>query len=131
MGAMHPNVIPQIPLLAPIPRRRQKDVARLADEVAIPDGYQLTAQGSSAREFFIVVSGTADVLRDDKLVGVVGPGDFFGEVGLLDRRWTRTATVIATSPMRLLVLARNEFRELIEGFPSVAAPILNAAAARA
>ena len=128
---MHPNVIPEIALFAAIPRRRQKDVARLADEVTVPGGYQLTAQGSSACEFFIVVSGTADVLRDDKLVGVLGPGDFFGEVGLLDRRWTRAATVVATSPMRLLVLARNEFRELIEGFPSVAAPILNAATARA
>ena len=131
MAAMHPNVVPEIPLFALVPPRRQKDVARLADEVAVPDGYQLTAEGGSAREFFIVVSGTADVLRDERLVGVLGPGDFCGEVGLLDRRWTRAATVVATSPMCLLVLARNEFRELIEGFPSVAAPILHAATARA
>jgi CRP-like cAMP-binding protein len=131
MDAMHPNALSEIPLFAPIPRRRRRDVARLADEVAVPSGYGLTAQGGSAREFFVVVAGTADVLRDDRLVGVLGPRDFFGEVGLLDRRWTRAATVVATSPMRLLVFARREFRELIDGFPAVAAPILHAAAARA
>ena len=52
-------------------------------------------------------------------------------VGLLGRGWTRTATVVATSPMRLLVLARNEFRELLAAFPAIAGPILHAAQQRA
>jgi CRP-like cAMP-binding protein len=64
-------------------------------------------------------------------VAAVGAGDFFGEVGLLGRGWTRTATVVATSPMRLLVLARHEFRELLAAFPAVAAQIVRAAAERA
>jgi CRP-like cAMP-binding protein len=64
-------------------------------------------------------------------VGALEPGDFFGEVGLLAAPWERTATVVATSPMRLLVLARQQFRELLFAAPTVAAPIHRAAAARA
>jgi CRP/FNR family transcriptional regulator, cyclic AMP receptor protein len=128
---MNPTAVSSIPLFSPIARRWRMEVARLADEVHVPSGYGLTEQGGYAREFFIVVAGTADVLRDGRLVGTLGPGDFFGEVGLLSRGWTRTATVVATSPMRLLVLARQEFRELIARFPAVAEPIVAAAARRA
>jgi CRP-like cAMP-binding protein len=128
---MHPNALSSIPLFSPVPRRKRDVLARLADAVDVPAGESLTTQGGYAREFFVVVSGTADVLRDDALVGTVGPGDFFGEVGLLGRGWTRTATVVATSPMRLLVLARDEFRELLAAFPAIAGPIVHAAARRA
>jgi CRP/FNR family transcriptional regulator, cyclic AMP receptor protein len=128
---MDPNAVSCIPLFAPVPRRKRDVVARLADTVDVVAGEGLASQGGHAREFFVVVSGTADVLRDGRLVGSVGPGDFFGEVGLLGRGWTRTATVVATSPMRLLVLARNEFRELLAAFPAIAGPIVHAAAQRA
>ena len=78
-----------------------------------------------------MVAGSADVFRDGERVGALEPGDFFGEVGLLATRWERTATVVATSPMRLLVLARRQFRELLFAAPTVAAPIRRAATARA
>jgi CRP/FNR family transcriptional regulator, cyclic AMP receptor protein len=128
---MNPTAVSSIPLFCSVHRRLRGDVARLADEVHVPAGYGLTEQGGYAHEFFVVVEGTADVLRDGRLVGTLGPGDFFGEVGLLGRGWTRTATVVATSPMRLLVLARQEFRELLSRFPAIAAPIVDAAARRA
>ena len=97
----------------------------------MPAGRELTRQGGYAQEFFVVVSGTADVMRDGERVGALEPGDFFGEVGLLGTRWERTATVVATSPMRLLVMARQQFRELLFAAPAAAAPILRAAADRA
>jgi CRP/FNR family transcriptional regulator, cyclic AMP receptor protein len=128
---MNPTAVNSIPLFASVRRRWRADVARLADEVDVPSGYGLTEEGGYAREFFVVVEGTADVLRDGRLVATLGPGDFFGEVGLLGHGWTRTATVVATSPMRLLVLARHEFRELIARFPAIAGPIVDAAARRA
>jgi CRP-like cAMP-binding protein len=128
---MHPSTVKSIPLFASVPRRRRKFVASFADEVEVPAGFHLTSQDGYAREFFVVVAGTADVVRDGERVAAVGAGDFFGEVGLLGRGWTRTATVVATSPMRLLVLARREFRELLAAFPAVAAPIVRAAAERA
>jgi cAMP-dependent protein kinase regulator len=125
------NTVASIPLFASVPRRRRWHVARLSDEVGIEAGAVLTRQGGYAEEFFVVVSGTADVLRDGERVGGLESGDFFGEVGLLATRWERTATVVATSPMRLLVMARREFRELLFAAPTVAVPIRRAAAARA
>jgi CRP-like cAMP-binding protein len=129
--AVNPSTVETIPLFASVPRRRRRHVARLADEVAVSAGRELTRQGGYAQEFFVVVSGTADVFRNAEHVGSLEPGDFFGEVGLLGARWERTATVVATSPMRLLVLARRQFRELLFAAPTVAAPIRRAAAARA
>jgi CRP-like cAMP-binding protein len=125
------NTVESIPLFASVPTRRRWHVARLADEVGVPAGAELTRQGGYAQEFFVVVSGTADVHRDGELVGVLEPGDFFGEVGLLGARWERTATVVATSPMRLLVVARQQFRELLFAAPTVASRIRGAAAQRA
>ena len=128
---MHLSTVESIPLFASVPRRRHWHLARLADVVEVPAGAELTREGGYAREFFVVVSGTADVHRDGERVGRVGPGDFFGEVGLLGQRWERSATVVATSPMRLLVLARRQFRELLFAAPTVAARIRSAALQRA
>ena len=125
------NNVESIPLFASVPRRRRWHVARLADELGVEAGAELTRQGGYAEEFFVVVSGTADVFRDGERVGGLESGDFFGEVGLLGTRWERSATVVATSPMRLLVMARRQFRELLFAAPTVAAPIRRAAAARA
>jgi CRP-like cAMP-binding protein len=125
------STVASIPLFASVPKRRRWHVARLADEVGVAAGSELTRQGGYAQEFFVVVSGTADVFRDGERVGALAPGDFFGEVGLLAAGWERTATVVATSPMRLLVLARGQFRELLFAAPTVAAPIRRAAVQRA
>jgi CRP/FNR family transcriptional regulator, cyclic AMP receptor protein len=129
--AMQLSTVESIPLFASVPRRRHWHLARLADEVEVPDGAELTREGGYAREFFVVVSGTADVHRGGERVGQLGPGDFFGEVGLLGPRWERSATVVATSPMRLLVMARRQFRELLFAAPTVAARIRGAATQRA
>jgi CRP-like cAMP-binding protein len=123
--------VPSIPLFASVPRRRRWHVARLADEVQVSAGTELTREGGYAREFFVVVSGTAEVYRDGEQVGTLEAGDFFGEVGMLGPRWERKATVVATSPMQLLVVARTQFRELLFAAPTVAARIRGAAALRA
>ena len=128
---MQLSTVTSIPLFADVPRRRHWDLARLADEVGVPAGAELTREGGYAQEFFVVVSGTADVHRDGDRVAALGPGDFFGEVGLLGPRWERSATVVATSPMRLLVMARRQFRELLFAAPTVAAHIRGAATQRA
>ena len=128
---MNPQTVKSIPLFASAPRRRHQEVASWADEVDVPVGSELTQQGGYALEFFVVVSGTADVFRDAEHVGALEAGDFFGEVGLLGNGWERTATVVSTSPMRLLVLARREFRALLAGLPAAAVSIHRAAAQRA
>jgi CRP-like cAMP-binding protein len=128
---VNPDTVKSIPLFASVPRRRRKEVASWADEVDVPAGYELTRQGGYAQEFFVVVSGTADVFRDADHVGALESGDFFGEGGLLGARWEHTATVVATAPMHLLVFARQQFRELLFALPTVAASIRRAADERA
>lgn len=128
---MELSTVESIPLFASVPRARRWHVARLADEVGVSAGSELTREGGYAQEFFVVVSGTADVYRGGERVGRLQSGDFFGEVGLLGPSWERSATVVATSPMRLLVLARRQFRELLFAAPAVAARIRGAAVQRA
>jgi CRP-like cAMP-binding protein len=128
---MNPEIVKSIPLFASVPRRRRRAVAGWADEVEILAGRELTRQGGYAQEFFVVISGTAEAFRDGQHVRTLKPGDFFGELGLLGERWERTATVVATSRMRLLVLARREFGELLHALPAVSAVIRSAASERA
>jgi CRP/FNR family cyclic AMP-dependent transcriptional regulator len=108
---MNADHLKSMPLFAGLSRRDRDLVARYADEVDVPAGKTLTEEGGSAREFFVIDSGTASVTRGGQEINTLGPGDFFGEIGLL-RHSPRTATVTATSPMRLVVLFAQNFAAL-------------------
>jgi CRP-like cAMP-binding protein len=126
---MNQELVGRIPLFEGVGRRRRHVVAALADEVAVPAGTRLTRQGALAAEFFVVVEGQAQASIDGERVGRLGPGGFFGEIGLLSEP-VRTATVVASTPMRLLVVAPREFAALLDEFPAVAERIRIAAASR-
>lgn len=126
---MSPAKARSVSLFASASRRQRTWIARLADEIEVPAGTVLTTPGELARQFFVIESGTAEVTRDGVRVAVLGPGDFFGERGLLEGP-RRTARVVATTPMRLLVLAPREFRTLMHGVPAVAGRIERALAGR-
>jgi CRP-like cAMP-binding protein len=97
-------------------------VAQQADEVDVREGKQLITEGKFAYEFFAIKNGTADVSIDGNVVRTLGQGDFFGELGLLVSE-RRTATVVATSPMDLVVLTAAQFHAIERQMPSVAAQI--------
>jgi CRP/FNR family transcriptional regulator, cyclic AMP receptor protein len=107
----------------------QGEIARLADELEVTAGTELTKQGEYAREFFIILDGAAEVVRDGERVATLGPGDFFGEVGLLSSTG-RVAAVIALTPMRLLVIAPREFQTMLRNLPSIAERVQRAAVER-
>jgi CRP/FNR family transcriptional regulator, cyclic AMP receptor protein len=119
---MDPKRLKSIPLFDGVSRRDLKRLGGWTDEVDIPEGKHLATQGEFAYEFFVIEDGTADVLRDDKRIATLGPGDFFGEIGLI-QTVRRTATVVATSPMRLIVMARREFNAMEGDMPHVAQEI--------
>lgn len=100
-----------IPLFAGLSKRERDLVARFADEVDVASGKTLTQEGGSAHEFFVIESGTASVTKSGEEIASLGPGDFFGEIGVLKTR-PRNATVTATSPMRLVVLFAQNFTAL-------------------
>jgi len=121
--------IASVPLFTGFNRREIEAVGRLMDEVEVKDGRVLMREGAAGREFFIVVSGTVRVERNGRKINELGPGDFMGEIALIDRG-PRTATVIAAEPCRLLVLDIGGFRTLVSKYPSVQGKIMKALAER-
>ena len=123
------TLIASVPLFTGFNRREIEAVGRLMDEVDVQDGRVLMREGTAGREFFIVISGTVRVERNGRKINELGPGDFFGEIVLIDRG-PRTATVIAAEPCRLLVLDIGGFRTLVSKYPSVQGKIMKALAER-
>lgn len=108
-----------LPLFSSLSKHELREVMRHADEVDVREGKQLISQDDFAYELFVIEAGTAQVLQDGKWVAELGPGDFMGEMGVLARA-RRNASVIATSPMKLLVMSDRDFLEIDRTMPSVA-----------
>jgi CRP-like cAMP-binding protein len=111
-----------IPLFANLSERDREQVARWADEVDIKAGRHLVDQGRFAYEFFVIEEGSAEVTHDGEHLADLGPGDFFGEIGILEDE-PRTASVVATSDMTLIVMTDRDFREMTRRMPKVAETI--------
>jgi len=104
-------------------------VALVADEIDVREGKVLTSEGEPGREFFVLIEGAAEVRRRGRKVNTMTAGDFFGEIALVSAR-PRTATVTATSPVRLLVVTDRAFRELMRKVPSIQTKVLSTLADR-
>ena len=108
-----------MPLFAGLSGQQLEQLAVWLDEVDLPAGRKLLDQGSFAYEFVIIESGTAAVSIDGEHVNDVGPGEFLGEIALLQAP-RRTATVETTSPMRAAVMTGGNFRAMLRELPQVA-----------
>lgn len=108
-----------VPLFRNLRRKDRKKLAQWADEITIEEGDILVKEGDFAHEFFVIEEGSAMVTRGQEHVAELGPGDFFGEIALLEPTH-RTATVTATSPMQLIVMGKKEFRSMSGDVPDVA-----------
>jgi CRP/FNR family cyclic AMP-dependent transcriptional regulator len=123
------DLIRKVPLFARCSRAELKEIALLADEIDLHEGKEMTREGAPGREFFVLLDGTADVKKKSRRVNTLGPGDFFGEIALVSRE-PRTATVIATSPIRALVITDRSFRRLLDDAPQVQTKVMEAMAQR-
>jgi CRP/FNR family transcriptional regulator, cyclic AMP receptor protein len=117
------DLLKQVPLFAGCSKAELREVALSTDEIDLRDGHVLTREGRSGREFFILVEGTASVTQEGKEIAELKQGDWFGEIALLTHR-PRTATVTATSPVRVLVLTDRAFRRVVETMPRIALKVL-------
>jgi CRP-like cAMP-binding protein len=114
--------IKDIPLFAGLSRKECRALAQRADEVELAQGRTLVREGEWPYEFFAIMHGTVEVRRGQQLLAELGPGEFFGEMGLVgDTR--RNATVTATSPIKLVVMTAQAFRQTARELPAVAAKI--------
>jgi len=123
------DLIRKVPLFARCSRAELKEIALLADEIDLHEGKEMTREGAPGREFFVLLDGTADVKKNRRRVNTLGPGDFFGEIALVSHE-PRTATVIATSPVRALVITDRSFRRLLDDAPQVQTKVMEAMAER-
>ncbi len=111
-----------IPLFAKLSRKQRKLLALRADEVDVQPGKLVCRKGESATELYVIERGTAEVVRDGQYLDELGPGDFFGEMGLLDDS-PRNANVVATTPMTLMILNGPALRQLEREQPELASRI--------
>ena len=123
------EVLAGVPLFSACSKKDLQTIARASDEVRIEKGKTLVQQGQTGHEFFAIIDGKANVVRDGKKIATLGPGDYFGEMALLDRE-PRSASVVAASDMDLIVLGQREFAGVIDAVPSMAHKLLTAMARR-
>jgi CRP/FNR family cyclic AMP-dependent transcriptional regulator len=99
------------------------------DELEVPKGKVLVEEGRIGLEFFLIVDGKASVIRNGKKVATLGPGGYFGELALLDRR-PRSASVVSDTDMDVLVLSQRQFNGLLQSVPTISRKLLAAMANR-
>ncbi len=111
-----------VPLFASLNRKERRALAPRTDEVELEEGRVIVREGEWAYEFFAIEEGTCEVRRGDQLLAELGPGDFFGEMGLVgDTR--RNASVVAKSPLTVVVMTAQAFRQTSRELPEVAGKI--------
>lgn len=118
-----------VPLFSGCTTKELRDIAKATVELTLDDGKEFVTQGDVGREAFIIVEGSADVFRGGQKIATLGPGDCVGELALLDHG-PRTATVVAASPLTVLVLGPREFSGLLDEVPTLNHKILAALASR-
>ena len=119
------DALSKVPLFASLSKHELEFVASRADEVDAPAGKFLTTQGEPGDTFYVLLDGGARVDIDGNLRRTLVPGDFFGEISMLDRG-LGTATITTTKPSRLLVMSHAQFRDAIKANDALLIKVLAA-----
>jgi CRP-like cAMP-binding protein len=111
-----------LPLFEGVSDEDLEKITPFVSEVSVSEGKHLVDEGDYAYEFMAIEEGTAEVRRGEEKIADLGPGDFFGEMGLYESD-RRNATVLATSSMRLITLDQWDMRRLEKSIPAAAEKI--------
>jgi CRP/FNR family cyclic AMP-dependent transcriptional regulator len=122
---MDESRLESIPLFSGLSKKALRMVAQQADEVDVETGRYLVREGEFPYEFFAIEEGTAEVRRGEQHLAELGPGDFFGEMGLISGA-RRNADVIARTPITAIVMTGTAFRHVDREMPDVAKQIRQA-----
>lgn len=123
------DLLKKVPLFARCSPTSLESAAANTDEVDVVAGRTLIRQGEPSDTFYVLLDGAADVVIDGKNRRKLGPGDFFGEISMLDRG-PATATVTTTMPSRMMVMSHMQFRDAIKGNQDLLIQVLAAVAER-
>ena len=113
---MDASRLKSIPLFQTVTDEELDQIAPFAEEVQVAAGTELVKEGDYSYQFMAIEEGSAEVLRNDEHVADLGPGDFFGEIGLLEKA-LRTATVVAKTDMRLITLTGWDMKRMEKAMP--------------
>jgi len=116
---MDPARLDGLPLFADLADDERAEAAACTREVMVAAGDTLAAQGDNAYEFFVIETGEAEVRRGGEVIASVRQGDVVGEIGLLVTG-TRTASIVATTPMTLIAMFSREFKQIETRMPVIA-----------
>ena len=100
-----------IPLFSSLSDKALKTVAVFASETSVSSGTRLVHEGDYSYDLIVIESGTADVIKGGEVIASLGPGDVFGEMGMLAGA-KRMADVVATSSMRLITLGKSDLKRI-------------------
>ena len=118
------NHLAQVPLFANCSKKQLQAVAAASIELTIDTGKVLVREGDPGHECFVIMDGTAAVTRKGETIATLGVGDVVGELAPLTGG-SRTATVVAETPMELLVIGQREFAGLLDEVPGLAVSVLH------
>jgi CRP/FNR family cyclic AMP-dependent transcriptional regulator len=119
----------QAPLFEGLSKKELTELARRSEDMELDAGTVLCREGEVGQEFFVILEGEVDVKRRGKKLGTRGPGDFIGEIALLEDI-ERTATVTAKTPLHVFVLTRPAFQHLVNEHPAVESKVMRTLARR-
>ena len=123
------QLLERVPLFAGLTREALEEVARITEELDVPAERALTHEGRHEGYFFVVVDGMVRIEREGRMINVIGPGEFLGEIALLDGG-PRTATATTQTDCRLLSMRHERFEDLIDSSPTVRSAIFEAVGQR-
>jgi CRP/FNR family transcriptional regulator, cyclic AMP receptor protein len=123
------EALKRAPLFEGLSKKELTQLARVSEDMEIPEGTTLTKEGEIGHEFFVIVEGETQVKRKGRSLGARGAGDFIGEIALLEQV-PRTATVTAKTDLRVFVLTSKDFHHLLEENRNVERKVLRTLAKR-
>lgn len=119
----HEEFLARVPLFASCERGEIAAIEAVAQESFFTQGQPIVTQGTPGTAFYLILSGRVEIIRDSSSLGALGPGDFFGEMSLLDNA-PRSASIRALEDTSCLMLSSWDFKSLLEKHPSIAIKLL-------
>jgi CRP/FNR family transcriptional regulator, cyclic AMP receptor protein len=129
LGKRGADLLAQVPLFEGLSRRHLKRLAEHADEISFREKETIVEEDQPGGSFFAIVEGEVKVRQGGRVIATAGPGEFFGEISLLDGG-PRTATVVADTPVVAIRLFKSSFDRVVKEEPQVAGKILTVVARR-
>jgi CRP-like cAMP-binding protein len=128
MAKRERDALAQVPLFSGLAPRHLKRISELTEEQRYMEGASVVREGEQGDTFYVILEGEAKVVAPSgRVVNRIFPGQYFGEISLLDGG-PRTATVVAETPLKMLALERAAFLKIVEQEPAVGVKLLGQAA---